>query len=63
MRRVIRRRIRHTQDGLDVAVDFNADVAINVGQSGATTTAAPEEPAPAEDPAPPEANEEEGTHQ
>jgi hypothetical protein len=33
MRRVIRKRIRRTEDGLDLAVDFNADIAINVGGS------------------------------
>ena len=33
MRRVIRKRIRHKQDGVDLAIDFNADVAINVGRS------------------------------
>jgi len=34
---VIRRRIRRKTDGVDLAVDFNADVAINVGGSQATT--------------------------
>jgi hypothetical protein len=53
MRRVIRRRIRHTEDGLDVAVDFNADVAINVGGRE-------EEPPPEDDPAPDQASDEEG---
>jgi hypothetical protein len=52
MRRVIRRRIRHTEDGLDLAVDFNADIAVNVGRSDA------EEPPP--DPAPPDEPDEEG---
>jgi hypothetical protein len=61
MRRVIRRRIRHTQDGLDVAVDFNADVAINVGQSRSTPAGAAEEPPAEDDPAPDQASEEEGT--
>ena len=43
MRKVIRRRIRHTEDGLDLAVDFNADVAINVGRPR------PDDAAPAEE--------------
>ena len=46
MRRVIRRRIRHTQDGLDVAIDFNADVAVNVGRARAVTEAPPADDAP-----------------
>jgi hypothetical protein len=33
VRRVIRKQIRRREDGLDVAVDFNADVAVNVGRS------------------------------
>ena len=37
MRQVIRRRIRRKTDGVDLAVDFNADVAVNVGGSHATT--------------------------
>ena len=52
MRRVIRRRIRHTEDGLDLAVDFNADIAINVGRAEA------DEPPP--DPPPPDEHDEEG---
>jgi hypothetical protein len=52
MRRVIRRRIRHTEDGLDLAVDFNADIAVNVGRADA------EEPLP--DPPPPDEPDEEG---
>ena len=52
MRRVIRRRIRHTEDGLDLAVDFNADVAVNAGPADA------EEPPP--DPPPPPEPDEEG---
>jgi hypothetical protein len=60
MRRVIRRRIRHTEDGLDVAVDFNADVSINVGQSRPTRVAEGEEARRQDDPDPSEASEEEG---
>ena len=52
MRRVIRRRIRHTEDGVDLAVDFNADISINVGPADA------EEPPP--DPPPPDEHDEEG---
>jgi hypothetical protein len=52
MRKVIRRRIRHTEDGLDLAIDFNADIAVNVG--GAET----QDPPP--DPPPPDDNDEEG---
>jgi hypothetical protein len=33
MRKVIRKRIRHKEEGLDLALDLNADVAINVGRS------------------------------
>jgi hypothetical protein len=40
MRRVIRKRIRRKEDGLDLAIDFNADIAINTGGS---------RPAPAHD--------------
>ena len=52
MRRVIRRRIRHREDGVNLAIDFNADVVVNV--AGADS----EEPPP--DPPPPEENDEEG---
>ena len=52
MRKVIRRRIRHTEEGLDLAVDFNADIAVNVGPTDA------EEPPP--DPPPPAEHDEEG---
>jgi hypothetical protein len=60
MRRVIRRRIRHTEEGLDLAVDFNADVSINVGQSRPAPADEGEEPRPREVPDPSEASEEEG---
>lgn len=46
MRRVIRKRVRHKEDGLDLALDFNADIAINVGRS---------RPAPVSDDTAPEA--------
>jgi hypothetical protein len=32
MRRVIRKRIRHQEDGLDLAADINAEIAFNVGE-------------------------------
>jgi hypothetical protein len=54
MRRVIRRRIRRKENGLDLAVDLNADVAVNVGRSRPGQVAdagAPEDTRPAEDPA------------
>jgi len=63
MRRVIRRRIRHKEDGLDLAADFNADIAINVGRSRpAVADEAPEagDP-PQDDSATPEASDQEGT--
>ena len=60
MRRVIRRRFRHTEDGLDVAVDFSADVAINVGQSRPAPVDEGGEARPQEDPDPSQASEEEG---
>jgi hypothetical protein len=31
MRRVIRKRVRHKTEGVDLALDLNADVAINTG--------------------------------
>jgi hypothetical protein len=33
VRKVIRQRIRRREDGLDLAVDLNADIAVNVGRS------------------------------
>ena len=39
MRRVIRKRVRRREDGLDLAVDVNADIAINVGRSHQSTAA------------------------
>jgi hypothetical protein len=33
MRRVIRKRIRQKAEGVELALDFNADVAINTGGS------------------------------
>jgi hypothetical protein len=59
MRRVIRKRVRHKEDGLDLALDFNADIAINVGRSGPSpvTDATPEaerEPEPPASSDPPE---------
>ena len=59
MRRVIRKRVRHKEDGLDLALDFNADIAINVGRSrpAPVTDAAPEadrEPEPRAPTEPPE---------
>jgi hypothetical protein len=35
MRRVIRKRIRHKAEGVDLALDLNADVAVNTGGSPA----------------------------
>jgi hypothetical protein len=65
MRKVIRRRIRHTQDGLDLALDLNADVAINVGPSrpADVADAAEEAERPVDDPARPEANDDERNEQ
>ncbi|MGH2969049.1 MAG: hypothetical protein ACRDK0_08285 [Solirubrobacteraceae bacterium] len=62
MRRVIRRRIRHTKDGVDLAVDFNADVSVNVGPQRPATAAEPgvTEDAATEDPDRPQANDDEG---
>lgn len=56
MRRVIRKRVRHKEDGLDLAVDFNADIAINVGRSrpDADPPPAPERDREPERPAPTE---------
>jgi hypothetical protein len=34
MRRVIKKRIRRSGEGVDIALDLNADVAINVGGAG-----------------------------
>lgn len=42
MRRTIRKRIRRQADGLDLALDLNADIAINVGGSNQRTTVARE---------------------
>ena len=42
MRRVIRKRIRHTEPGVDLMADINADIAINVGRE--TVPATPVEP-------------------
>ena len=52
MRRVIRRRIRHSENGINLAVDFNADIVINDGRDEV------EEPQP--EPAPPDDNDQEG---
>lgn len=53
MRRVIRKRIRHTENGIEVAADVNAEIAINVGGRE------PAEPLP-DDPARAEDNDQEG---
>ena len=45
MRRVIRKRIRRHEDGLDLAIDFNADVVVNTGRSQ-SVPAEPEESEP-----------------
>jgi hypothetical protein len=37
LREVIRRRIRHKAEGVDVQADINAVVAANVGERGAST--------------------------
>jgi hypothetical protein len=57
MRRVIRKSIRRKEDGLDLALDVNADIAINVGTSQ-PGRAAPETPERPEEPARPDSNEE-----
>lgn len=36
-RRVIRRSIRSSSNGIDVVADLNAEVAINIGESGRVT--------------------------
>jgi hypothetical protein len=62
MRKVIRKHIRHTEDGLDLAVDLDADIAINVGRSrpGQVRDAgAGEDRQPVEDPARPDGNDDE----
>lgn len=46
MRRVIRKRIRRREPGLDMVVDLNADIAVNLGRSdqpGAIDSEATEE--------------------
>jgi hypothetical protein len=60
MRRVVRKKIRHKEDGLDLAVDFNADVAINVGRSRPAVSDEPVDAGrpPREDPAQPESDQE-----
>jgi hypothetical protein len=66
MRRTIRKRIRHTGDGVNLVADLNAEVVVNVGRSTArsTTPRAAEEPpaatAPGED-APAEGRHVDGT--
>jgi hypothetical protein len=53
MRRVIRKRIRRKEPGLDLAVDFNADIAVNLGgshQRAAADTDAGEEASQPDDP-------------
>ena len=53
MRRVIRKSIRRKEEGLDLAVDFNADIVINTGSSrpAATTEGEAEGRGRREDPA------------
>jgi hypothetical protein len=54
VRRVIRKRIRRREPGLDMAVDFNADIAVNLGRSeqpGAIDSEATEEKAQPDRPA------------
>jgi hypothetical protein len=41
MRRVIRKRIRRTGDGVDLMADINAEIAINVGRSTVPPTERP----------------------
>ena len=48
MRRVIRKCIRHSADGVELAVDLNADVAVNV-RGWEPPSPAPEE-VPADEP-------------
>lgn len=38
MRRVIRKRIRRTMDGLDLAADLNVQIEANVGRGSARVT-------------------------
>jgi hypothetical protein len=38
MRRVIRKQVRHREEGLNVAADVSAVVAVNRGGAGETTT-------------------------
>jgi hypothetical protein len=63
MRRVIRKRIRHTEPGVDLAADINADIAINVGRKTVPATPAEprEEDPPERDPRRPDASEPGGT--
>jgi hypothetical protein len=60
MRRVVHKRIRRTEDGVDLAIDFNADIAINVGPTrpAAERDRGAGAPVERDEPAPPEANEE-----
>src|ERR671937_84797 len=39
IRRIIERRIRHREEGIDVAADVNAVIAANVGEPGSVTSA------------------------
>jgi hypothetical protein len=62
MRRVIHKSIRRKEDGLDLAMDINADVQINVarGRVPQHDPQAEDEPTAAEDPATPQGNDPEG---
>jgi hypothetical protein len=50
MRRVIRKQIRRTEDGLDLHVDVNADIAVNVGRAHRSTADATASEAAAQQP-------------
>jgi hypothetical protein len=63
MRRVVRKRIRHKAEGVDLALDLNADIAVNVGSrkvSEEPQAAVPEGERRAEQPEREQGNEPEG---
>jgi hypothetical protein len=62
MRRVIRKSIRRKEDGLDLAMDINADVQINVarGRVQERDPQTGDEPTATKDPATPQGNDPEG---
>jgi hypothetical protein len=60
MRRIIRQRIRQKSQGMDLSVDFNAEIVVNRGDSRAAEEDSPEPPAAPEARAPEDANDDPG---